>query len=253
MNKLTVVILTRNEEKRIKNTIKSLAFCNEIIVVDDESTDKTCDIAKKGKALIFIRPLKNDFANQRNFALEKASNEWVLFIDADEEVSKELQKEIVDSIQKTEASSYALKRRDFWMNKELKYGETRKTREQGIVRLVKKDSGIWMGNVHEVFHTAKSVSILHNYLNHYPHPTVAEFIQDVNFYSTLRAKELFNNSKKTNIFEIITYPFFKFVLTYFIYLGLLDGVPGFTYSFFMSFHSFLVRSKLYQYWNIKSP
>ena len=141
-----------------------------------------------------------------------------------------------------------MKRRDYFWGKELKYGETKKVRNQGIVRLVKKGAGKWMGTVHEVFNTVENIGSLNGYINHYPHPTLKEFIEDVNTYSSIRAEELFNQGVKTNIFQIIFYPLIKFKYNYFILLGFLDGPAGFVYSFMMSFHSFLVRSKLYQLW-----
>ncbi|MEK7523386.1 MAG: hypothetical protein AAB569_07385, partial [Patescibacteria group bacterium] len=116
-------------------------------------------------------------------------------------------------------------------------------------RLVKKNSGTWMGTVHEVFHTANEVGQLNGYLNHYPHPTLKEFINDINYYSSIRAEELFNRQTKTNIFKIIFFPFGKFIYNYFLNFGFLDGPAGFTYAFMMSFHSFLVKSKLYQLTN----
>ena len=103
-----------------------------------------------------------------------------------------------------------------------------------------------MGNVHEVFYTAKNTSRLNNFMNHYPHPTLKEFIADINRYTDIRAQELYNRGAKTNTFQIIFFPFFKFIYNYFINLGFLDGLAGFTYAFMMSFHSFLVKAKLYQ-------
>ncbi len=246
--KVTAVILTKNEEKNIERCLKSISFCDEIIVIDDYSTDKTIKLIKDSKVTIFERKLNNDFASQRNFGLSKASNEWVLFVDADEKVSEELKK-VINSLVPTESGdtdAYFLKRRDYFWGKELKYGEIKKVRDNGIVRLIKKGSGRWMGTVHEVFHTAKTNGKLNGFLNHYPHPTLKEFINAVNYYSTIRSDELFNRGKKTNIFEIIFFPMAKFIYNYFFNFGFLDGPAGFTYAFMMSFHSFLVRAKLYQ-------
>jgi hypothetical protein len=142
--------------------------------------------------------------------------------------------------------AYYIRRRDFFLGKELRFGETQKVRNKGIIRLVKKNSGEWMGNVHEVFYTAARTSLMDGYITHYPHPSVKDFLNDINTYSSLRAKELYNHGKKTSILEIILYPFAKFLLNYFLYLGFLDGAIGFMYAFIMSFHSFLVRAKLYQ-------
>ena len=253
--KISGVVLTKNEERNIERCLKSLDFCDEIIIVDDYSTDKTVEIIKqfivgnKNLCSLHKRKLNNNFAQQRNFGLSKASNEWVLFIDADEVVTDELKFEIRHS--KFEKDSYFIRRRDYFWSQELKYGEIKKVREQGIVRLVKKNSGNWQGSVHEVFYTAKNIGQLNGFLNHYPHQTIKEFINDVNNYSTIRAEELFNKGFKTNAFEIVFFPFGKFIYNYFINLGFLDGAAGFTYAFMMSFHSFLVRAKLYQLINIK--
>ena len=263
--KLTAVVLTKNEEKNIERCLKSLDFCDEIIIVDDYSEDKTLEKIQKlevksqnlkSKVKIFKRQLEKDFAQQRNFGLTKASNEWVLFVDADEVISEELKNEIIgmDSrLRGNDTNAFFIKRRDYFWNQELKFGEVKKVREQGIVRLVKKNSGTWMGTVHEVFHTAKNIGQLNSYLNHYPHQTLKEFINDVNRYSDIRSEELFNRGTNTNAFEIIFLPFGKFIYNYFLMLGFLDGPAGFTYSFMMSFHSFLVRSKLYQLINTGSP
>ena len=255
--KISAIVLTKNEEKNIERCLKSLDFCNEIIVVDDYSGDKTIEIVYKVLKVhkvykVIQKKLNNDFAQQRNFGLSKVSNEWILFVDADEEVTRELMNEInrLDPrLHGDDANAYFIKRRDYFWNQELKFGEVKKVRNLGIVRLVKKNSGTWMGTVHEVFHTANKVGQINGFLNHYPHPTLKEFINDINYYSSIRAEELFNRGVKTNIFEIIFFPFGKFIYNYFLNFGFLDGPAGFTYAFMMSFHSFLVRAKLYQLTN----
>jgi glycosyltransferase involved in cell wall biosynthesis len=260
---ISAVILTKNEEKNIEKCLKSLDFVNEIIIIDDFSIDKTIELVHKVLKVhkvykVFERKLEGDFAGQRNFGLEKASGDWVLFIDADETVSDEL-KQSIQTVVNNEAfdskkyDAFYLKRRDFFWGKEMKFGELRKTRQMGLMRLMRKDSGKWLGDVHEVFHTAKNYGRLKGFIDHYPHPTLKEFINDINWYSTLRAKELLYHGTKANLFEIIFYPLIKFKLNYFIYLGFLDGPEGFVYAFMMSFHSFLVRAKLFQYQYIDRP
>lgn len=251
MLKISCVILTKNEEKNIKDCIESVKFCDEIIIIDDNSTDRTVEFAKKLGAIVYPRKL-TDFASQRNFGLKKAKGDRILFIDADERVSERLKKSIsAFATHGMNDEAYYIKRRDFWWGRELKYGETQKVRNQGIIRLVRQNSGKWMGNVHEVFYTAKKIGTLEGFIDHYPHPILKEFIEDINTYSSLRAEELYNKGKSTNILEIMFMPPFKFILNYFIYLGFLDGAPGFAYAFLMSFHSFLVRAKLYQYRSMK--
>ena len=245
--KITAVVLTKNEEQNIQRCLKSIDFCDEIIIVDDYSTDKTLEIIGK-KYKVLQRKLNSDFASQRNFGSSKATNNWVLFIDADEEIGSELKKEIILLSQNSniKENAFYIKRRDFFWGKELKHGELSLIRHIGLIRLIRKDSGKWMGTVHEVFHTAVSVGRLNGFLNHYPHPSLKDFINDINHYSSIRAEELYNRGTKTDILEIISFPFGKFIYNYFLSLGFLDGPAGFTYAFMMSFHSFLVRAKLYQ-------
>lgn len=251
---ISAVILTKNEEKNIQRCLKSVDFCDEVIIVDDFSEDNTLEkIRNKYKTKVFKRKLNEDFAGQRNFGMDKAKGEWILFVDADEEVSDELKKEIVSLFHGSigrKIDAHYLKRRDFWWGRELKYGEVKKLRNRGIIRLMRRGSGKWIGKVHEEFETDSKIGRLNSFINHYPHPSVKDFLQEVNFYSTLRAKELLNQREPASIGKIILFPFSKFILTYFIKLGVLDGPAGFAYAFFMSFHSFLVRAKLYQY-NLK--
>jgi len=259
---ISAVVLTKNEEKNIERCLKSLDFVDEILLIDDYSSDETLLIVKSLKSKIknfslklkiFQRNLNGDFAGQRNFGMQKASGEWVLFLDADEEVSKELKEEIKEvvkyaSLERDDLVGFYIKRRDYFWGRELKFGEVLKVRRKGILRLIKKGFGKWYGKVHEELKVKSQklkVIKLRNFINHYPHPTIKEFLQEINFYTSLRAKELFSQGKKTNILEIIFYPFFKFILNYFVYLGFLDGPSGFVYAFMMSFHSFLVRGKLF--------
>ena len=108
---LSVVVLTKNEEKDIKQCLKTLAWCDEVVVVDDYSDDKTVELAKKEGARAFIRPLIGNFAAQRNFGLGKARGDWVLFVDADERVSVALATEIQNL--KFKIKSYAGVRAEF--------------------------------------------------------------------------------------------------------------------------------------------
>jgi len=248
--KISAVILTKNEEKNIEKCLKSLEFIDEIIVIDDCSSDKTLEtvhkVLKVNKVYkVFQRKLNGDFAEQRNFAMTKASNDWVLFVDADETISSHLREEIELKINE---NAFYIKRKDFFWGKELKYGEVRRMRQMGLIRFMRKGSGRWYGEVHEEFRIKNlelRIGKLKNYINHYPHQSLKEFIEDVNYYSSLRADELYSQGKSVNVFEIVVWPLGKFIYNYFLQLGFLDGVQGFVYAFMMSFHSFLVRAKLY--------
>jgi glycosyltransferase involved in cell wall biosynthesis len=244
---VSAVILTKNEEDNIKECLSNLSWCEEIIVIDDNSTDKTIEIAKKTKAKVFSHALNRSFSEQRNFGLEKAKGDWILFIDADERVSSALWYEIMaitnDPISKHQG--YYLKRKDILWGKELAHGETGDIR---ILRLAKKNAGRWEGYVHEVWKIKGNTPTLQNPLIHYPHQTVKDFLAEINHYSDLRAQELFKKKIRTTKWAIVLYPCAKFFLNYVAKLGFLDGIPGLVFTFMMSFHSFLVRGKLWLLW-----
>ena len=193
---ISAVILTKNEEKNIEDCIKSVKWCDEIILIDDNSTDKTREIAEELGAKVFRRDLNGDFFSQRNFGLEKAKNEWVFFVDADERVTPSLCEEIIGLTNNpiNQCSGFYIKRRDFTWGKELKHGETGNI---WLLRLARKLQGKWEGKIHEEWKIKGKVGKLENSLYHYPHQTVNEFLTEINFYTNLRAKELFEKKVRS--------------------------------------------------------
>lgn len=247
---ISAVVLTKNEEKNIEACLASLSWCDEIVVIDDHSHDNTVTLAKKHGAKVFSHDMKGDFSRQRNYGLEKATGEWVLFIDADERVSSALWYEIMEYTNNPLVSyaGFFIKRTDIMWRKELLHGETGGTK---LLRLAKKDAGIWEGPVHETWKVHGKTFLLEKPLLHYPHPTIAEFLQEINFYTDLRAKQLYKKKTKVYWWSIIVYPKAKFVLNYIFRGGCLDGLAGLVFALMMSFHSFLVRSKLWLLWQKK--
>lgn len=246
---ITAIVLTHNNEDTIEQCLSSLSFCSTTMVIDNNSTDTTRNIAKKMGAHVIKHRHDGNFAFQRNFAFDQIKTDWALFVDSDEIVPEDLAKEIQSAVQHEENVAYYIRRKDIWCNKELKHGEVADVYANGLIRLMRRRSGTWKGRVHEVFEVYDGeVDRLYHFLHHYPHQTVASFLTDVNWYSSLRAKELYEAKQKVSSWQLMAYPFGKFLYTYIIKLGFLDGAPGFVYSFLMSFHSFLVRAKLYQYY-----
>ena len=243
---ISVIILTKNEERNIAECLDGLDWCDEKIVIDDNSEDKTVQVAEKKGAKVYTHKLVN-FSDQRNFAIEKAKGNWLLYVDADERVSPELCFEITHHINVSidNYSGFYIKRVDIIWGKKLKYGESQGLK---LLRLAKKDSGKWTGDVHETWAVPGKKRLLINPLYHYPHQTIAEFLGEINNYTDIRSKELFKQNVKTNWFLIILYTKAKFAQNYFIKLGFLDGMPGFISALMMSFHSYLVRGKLWTLW-----
>lgn len=241
---LSAVILAKNEKEIIGDTIRNLSFADEVIVIDNGSTDKTAEIAKKNGAKVH-RADERDFSHLRNKAMDVAKKEWILFIDADEIVSDELRKEIVEELKHPSKSAYFLRRTDIFWDREVYHGELRKAYKRGFIRLMRKGSGSWKGRVHEEFVSKLPVGRLDHSIKHYAHDSAADFLHKINLYSTLRAEELYEQGRRSFAVTILCFPCIKFVYTYFILGGFLDSAPGFVYSFMMSFHLFLVQGKIY--------
>jgi glycosyltransferase involved in cell wall biosynthesis len=247
---LSAVVLTRNEEKHIIDCLDTLDFCDEVIIVDDKSTDNTKELIEKyredhKRIKLFEHELNNNFSKQREFGVEKTNNDWVLFVDADERIPKELAQEIIERLSVPKESGFLILRTDFMWDKELKHGDSGNTR---LLRLFDKTKGGLKGKVHEVWETRGEVGYINSPILHYPHPTITDFLKEINFYSTIRAEELHSRGKRTNFFLIVAYPKAKFIKNYFISMGFLDGTAGFVHAMLMSFYSFLVRGKLWLLW-----
>lgn len=241
---ISAVVLTKNEEKNIKDCLESLKWCDEVVIIDDYSEDKTTEIAESFGAEVYKKKLENDFADQRNFGLEKAKGDWVFFVDADERVSDSLREEVTKllSYKVTRSLGFYLKRRDFIWGRKLKHGETGNIK---LLRLGKKDAGKWRRAVHEAWEVEGPTETLRNPLSHYSHQTLREFLADIDWMSTLHAEENKKEGKRSNLFKIIFFPKLKFIDSWILKLGFLDGVPGLLVAFLMSFHSYLAWSKLW--------
>lgn len=244
---ITAVVLARNAAQSLPACLKSLAWCDERIVMDDNSTDATREIAREAGALVHTRALNDNFAAQRNAAVDLARNDWILFIDSDEIVSPKLKQEIQNIVFSEHVTRARVRRRDHFLGAALTHGEVAAAAQKGICRLVKRGSGSWKGAVHETWHPHRGdEAFLEGYIEHYPHPSVTEFLREVNRYSSIRAMELYTANTPFRMWDPILYPVGKFIYTYFVKMGFRDGAEGFIYSFIMAFHSFLVRAKLFQ-------
>ena len=241
---LSAVVLTKNEEKRIAQCIKNLSFCDEVIIIDDYSNDRTRELAKKNKAIVYKRRLNGNFAEQRNYGLKKAKGKWVLFIDADEIVTPQLRNEIVSVVNDSlnQYIGFYIKREDIFLGKKIKHGEFGSIK---LLRLAKKNAGRWKRAVHEFWKVKGKTFSLKSAIIHYSHEDIHSFVKDIDWYSTLHAQANYNEGKRSNIFLVILFPILKFFRNFFCKLGILDGEIGFFLSLMMSFHSFLAWSKLW--------
>lgn len=176
-----------------------------------------------------------DFAQARNKLMLGQKAEWLLFLDSDETLSGKIDWDKLDK-----RFNYAFRRDDWFLGRQLKFGETAAVR---LTRLVRPGTGKWQGKVHERFVSSLQVEYLKwPKIVHRRRISISQFLDRLNYYSDLRAEEI----KHFSIFELIVYPPLKFVKNYFWHLGFLDGVPGLAMAFLMSLHSLMVRVKAYE-------
>lgn len=240
---ISITIITLNEEKNIKRAIESVKnIADEIIVVDSESTDKTTQIAQKEGAKVFIRKFDN-FANQKNWALSKASNNWILALDADEEVPEKLADEIKQGISSDEIAGYLIPRKNFILGKEIKYSRWSPDKH---IWLWKKDQGRWIGDVHEEVKVLGKVGQFKNSKIHHSHKTISEFLDSNNFYSTLLAESMHKRGVRFSLLKMFWDSIWEFKIRFFYKLGFLDGWRGFVLAYLMAIYHLIVWVKLWQ-------
>ena len=241
---ITTVILTKNEEDNIKGCLNSISFSDEIIVIDDNSDDNTAKIAKMMGAKVFVRDSREDFAGQRNFGLDKANGKWVLFLDADERVTKPLVEEISQSLNDSfqYVKGFYIKREEYFLRKKMSYGEVGNKK---FLRLVVKGSGKWEREVHERYKINGQTKLLKHPIEHRSHKSLTSFIQSINKWSKIHSRSNKNEGKSANILKVILWPIAHFVKNYILKLGFLDGLYGLVFALLMSMHSFVAWGDLY--------
>lgn len=242
--KLSAVIITKNEEQNIERCLRSLGFCDEIIVVDSESDDRTLEIASKFTPKTYTRPWKG-YVQQRNYAAGLATYDWVLSIDADEEVSDELRLEILNLLKNSiTQTAFSIARKTIHSGRWIKHGGWYPNR---LIRLFNRTQGEWRGGeVHEYWYTSGTVGTLNTDLIHYSFDGIHDQVERNNHYSTLGAKTLRATHHKFSTRRLLTKTFSKFLETYFLKFGFLDGYPGFIISISAAYSVFLKWAKLWE-------
>lgn len=249
MKDISVIIITKNEEKNIRDCLESVKWTNEIIIVDDESTDNTVEIATQyPNVKIYIRKMTDGFGAQKNFALSKATSQWVLNIDADERVPEELKNEILQKIENENFDGYYLRRINYL------FGNFWDDSKAQALRLFKKNKGEFLNvQVHEkvilkgkvgilknpLFHYSKALSSIENYINVY-----------LNDYTTKTAADLYKKGKRITKFNFLYFfilkPFLIFWQKFFLKKYCLRGILGLIMASLVAIAYFLSYIKLWE-------
>lgn len=241
--KLSAAIMTFNEEKNLDRTLKALAdICDEIVIVDSGSTDKTKEIAEKYNAKFINQPWLG-YGKQRNVAIEQCSGQWILAVDADEELSPQLREKIKEIINgDTNKKVYEINRLSVCFGKKIKHGGWGTSY---AVRLFLKSAGRFNDNtVHESFVTQEEIYKIKEDIFHHSYLTLEDYFTKFNRYTTEGALEYYKKGKKASIGQIVFNPMYKFLRMYIFRLGFLDGVEGFLLASTSSLYSMVKYFKL---------
>ena len=233
---LTVVIITKNEEKDLGRTLNSLKFADEVLVVDSGSTDKTIAIARQTGARVVIHHF-DSYSEQRNFADSLVTNDWVLFIDGDVVITKELADEIRIAIEKGSCVAYLIGRINIIWGREVGVADWG-PKDDNHIWLYKKGSGKWVSEVHEEFVTNSNTGQLKNNFIHYNYETVSEFIDKINSYSEIA-------SNKKNTISWLS-PIIDFGKRYLYKLGFTAGYHGLFLSYLQAVYYVTLKVKTWQ-------
>jgi glycosyltransferase involved in cell wall biosynthesis len=238
MINLSVVILTKNEEKNIRDCLESvIGWANEIIVVDDESTDKTVDIASYYTDKIIIKKMDIE-GRHRNFAYEQAKNIWVLSLDADERLTEELKKEIKEILnQHTSYNGFTIPRRNYIGNYWVRYGGWYPSPQ---LKLFKKDKFHYEEvGVHPRAFMDDPCGHLKSDIIHYSYKNLEDFLHKLNNQTTREAQKWFAQGKPMRLGRFLWRAFDRFMRTYIIKKGYKDGFIGFVIAFYAALYQFI--------------
>lgn len=244
MNKISAVIIAKNEENMIEDAIESVSFCDEIIVVDNNSKDETSALSQKLGAKVYETDT-NNFSDLRNLGFKKAENEWILYIDADERIDETLQEEIKKAVNSKDYSSYFIKRKNYYLGKnEWPYIEK-------ILRLFKKsDLEGWMGEIHESPKVQGKSSILNGFILHFTHRDLESMVLKTASWSAIEASiRLRNKHPQMTWWRFPRVMLTEFIKSYFLQKGFKAKTPGLIESIYQAFSIFITYAKLWEMQN----
>jgi len=245
--KISAVVITRNEEANIEAALESLdGVAAEIIVVDSHSTDRTVKLARKHTDRVTERTWTN-FSDQKNYANSLASHPWILSLDADERLSPELRAEIQGLLaDEPGCAAFSMPRRVFYLGRWVKHSGWYPDRK---VRLFRKDRARWEGAyVHESLAVDGEVKKLKGDIHHYTYRNIADHLARINHFSDLGAQKLYADKKKCRWYHLLVQPFGRFLKSYILKRGCLDGFAGLVVSVLNGYSIFVRYAKLREIW-----
>ena len=244
---ISVVISAFNEEKMIEDCLKSAkSLADEIIFIDNTSSDKTVQIAKKYTDKIFVQPNNPVMLNtNKNFGFNKASGQWIISLDADERITKDLEKEIQMLVLDQRYTGYEIPRKNIIFGKWIKHAIWWPDYN---LRLFRKGKGNFpLKHVHEKLEVKGNISRLKNPILHYNYQTISQFIKKLDTtYTESEVENFLISGKKIYWHDAIRWPANDFLKTFFLQKGFRDGFHGLILSIFQAFYSFVFFAKVWE-------
>lgn len=237
---LSAAIITKNEEDRLPECLRSISFCRDIVVVDSGSTDRTVGVAQDFGCRVFREDWKG-YGPQKNSALSRCRHDWVLLLDADERLGEGGIEAVASVLRKPEATAYTLKRKNFLHGRWLRHGGQWPDRQ---VRLVNRLCGEFRSVIHERWETDGPVADLDACIEHRAFGGYADMLRTMDEYSTVAARELYAAGRRANVLSPAWHGAVMFLKIYLIERGLLDGMDGFVTALTKAGGSFFKYAKL---------
>jgi glycosyltransferase involved in cell wall biosynthesis len=242
--KLSIYVLTFNNERTIERCLGSLQWADELLVVDSYSTDGTVEICRRFTDRIYQRKW-TDHQDQYQYAADLTTNRWVMFVDADEEVPPALAQEIEEELDANNGQwdGYIVHRRTFYLGRWIKYGGWYPDYE---IRLYDRNKGRWEGGLHAKVTVDGRIKILKNRYRHYTYRDIADQIQTIDKYSQIASEDMLREGKRFSLIHMLFNPPLRFIKEYVIKKGFLDGIPGLVIIVSTMFYVFIKHAKLWE-------
>jgi glycosyltransferase involved in cell wall biosynthesis len=243
--KISVYMITYNNERTVEKALKSVTWADEIVVVDSFSHDKTMEICRKFTDKVFQRKWPGH-RDQYQYAADLTTHDWVMFVDADEEVSSELTKEIQETLNAGAegVDGFFVYRRTHYLGRWIRYGGWY---PDGEIRLYRRKKGKWEGGLHAKIEVDGKVKSLKNQYLHYTYRNISDQIQTIDRYSSTAVEDMVNRSKSFRLANLIFNPPFRLFKEYVLKLGFLDGIPGLIIAISTAYYAFIKHAKLWEH------
>jgi len=247
--KISVYMITRNNERTLEKALASVTWADEIVVVDSFSTDKTPEICRRFTDRVIQRPWPG-FREQYQHAADLTTHPWVMFIDADEEISQELAEEIQCVVKEGEKSfdGFIIYRRTYYLGRWIRHGAWYPDYE---IRLYCREKGRWEGGLHAKIVVDGNVGSLKHEILHHTYRDISDQIRTLDLYSRIEAEDMLKAGERFRLFKLLFRPPFRLIKEYLLKQGFRDGIPGLVIIVATMFYVFIKHAKLWELTHVK--